>query len=114
MITTAEFNQKTINDYFNILEETPLPSAMQLPYDLDYWAYLEDLYNNVSLLKLNRLLALTCTPYLQGNQASYLWTFIFDASRFDQNAIIQWLDDNGYYPSFTKQDNIVIVTINAI
>lgn len=108
-----KFNQKTIQTYFNILEGTPQPAPLCYN-DLDYWSYLENLYNSVNKLGNNQLLALTCIPYYYNDQVCFLWSFIFQSSCLNTNAICNWLEDDENTPQFTNQGNITIVTLNAL
>lgn len=106
------FNQKTIETYFNVIEQTPLPTSVAY-FPMDPWPFLDTLYNNIKTLGTNKLMALNLTPYLQDEEVAFLWTFIFDSSCLDSNAICNWLNDDCYTPVFTNQGNITIVTINA-
>lgn len=106
-------NRETIKEYFNIIEETPVPSNIAL--DLDYWAYLETLYNNIETLGKNILLALSFTPYINAGTECYTWNFIFHRPSLDIDAINNWLADDCYTPIITHLDQFTTqVTINAI
>lgn len=106
-------NQEVITNYLQVIQQTPLPKDFPQS-EIDPASYLQGLLNCLNQLGTNQLKAISLTPYLYRDEPAYLWTFIFNKAFLDIDAIYSWLDDNYYTPTITNQDNITIVTINAI
>lgn len=106
-------NQEVITQYLQVIQQTPLPKDFPQS-EIDPAPYLQGLLNCLDKLGTNQLKAISLTPYLYRDEPAYLWTFIFNKAFLDIDAIYSWLDDDCYTPAITNQDNITIVTINAI
>lgn len=108
-----DFNSEVISNYLQVIQQTPLPKYFPQS-EIDPASYLRGLTECLNKLGTNQLKAISLTPYLYRDEPAYLWTFIFNKAFLDIDAIYSWLDDDCYIPVITNQDNITIVTINAI
>lgn len=106
-------NQEVITNYLQVIQQTPLPKDFPQS-EIDPASYLRGLTECLDQLGTNQLKAISLTPYLYRDEPAYLWTFIFNKAFLDIDAIYSWLSDDCYTPAITNQDNITIVTINAI
>lgn len=106
-------NQEVITNYLQVIQQTPLPKDFPQS-EIDPASYLQGLTESLDLLGTNQLKAISLTPYLYKDEPAFLWTFIFNNAFLDPDAIIEWLSDDCYTPAIINQDNITIVTINAI